>query len=213
VFSEQEAQMSRLSAGVARFQEDALPDLAERFAEMATMQMPDVLFITCADSRIDPSLITQTKPGEMFVVRNAGNIIPPVDYGVCSETAALEFAVITLKVSEIIICSHSNCGAMAVCHNPRVLPDLSTLPAWVSLSNSAKRPGGDHPTLIRDNVRLQLRNLRTYPYVREAENAGRLSLHGWFYEMGTGEVLALDTDSDTFVPITDAHRKAGTTRG
>lgn len=193
--------MSRLAKGVAKFQAQALPPLAERFEELATVQRPDVFFITCADSRIDPSLITQTKPGEMFVVRNAGNIIPPFGAGVCSETAAVEFAVITLKVSEIIVCAHSDCGAMAVCHNPAILPELESLPAWVSQSNCAKREGGDHRTLIRDNARLQLKNLRTYPYVREAEEAGSLTLHAWFYEMGTGEVLALNTATDTFEPI------------
>ncbi len=194
--------MSRLAEGVTKFQAEALPGLADRFAELASVQRPDVLFITCADSRIDPSLITQTKPGELFVLRNAGNIIPPVDHGTCSESAAVEFAVKTLKVSEIIVCGHSDCGAMAVAHSPSILPELSTLPAWVRQADRAKRAGGDHRTLIRDNVRLQLANLRTYPHVRGAEEAGRLSLHGWFYEMGTGDVLALDTGTDEFMPIT-----------
>lgn len=193
--------MSRLAEGVEKFRTEALPALAERFAELATVQRPDVLFITCADSRIDPSLITQTRPGELFVVRNAGNIIPPADHGTCSEAAAVEFAVKTLKISEIIVCGHSDCGAMAVAQNPEILPELSTLPAWVRQADRAKRAGGDHRGLIRDNVRLQLANLRTYPHVREAEQAGRLSLHGWFYEMGTGDVLTLDEGGDAFIPL------------
>jgi len=193
--------MSRLEVGILKFQAEALPGLAARFAELAAVQHPDVLFITCSDSRIDPALITQTKPGELFVIRNPGNIIPHADHGVCAEAAAVEFAVGTLGVREIIVCAHSDCGAMSVAHSSEVDPSLRTLKAWVGHSDAAKREGCDHRALIRENVRLQLGHLRSHACVREARGTGRLSLHGWMYEMATGEVLALDQGSGEFVPI------------
>lgn len=193
--------MSRLEAGILKFQDEALPGLAARFADLATVQRPDILFITCSDSRIDPALITQTKPGELFVIRNPGNIIPHADHGVCGEAAAVEFAVGTLGVREIIVCAHSDCGAMLVAHSSEVDPSLRTLKAWVGHSDAAKCEGGDHRALILENVRLQFENLRSHACVREAEGSGRVSLHGWMYEMGTGAVLALDESAGEFVPV------------
>lgn len=164
-------------------------------------QHPRILFITCSDSRITPSLITQTQPGELFIIRNAGNIIPPYGTTNCGEGATIEYAIQALSIKNIIICGHSHCGAI------KGLLQLSTLSQempllfdWLKYAKRTnqllmeKYQGYEGEDLlnaaIKENVLTQRENLRTYPVIQAKLDTGELNLHAWFYIIKTGEVLA-----------------------
>lgn len=199
--------MCDLSSRVQKFQSDALPGKAARFAELAKGQSPKVLFITCSDSRIDPALLLQSEPGEVFVVRNAGNIVPHADRDTGGESATLEFAIKGLGIPEIVVCGHSFCGAMAATLNPESASSLPRIQEWIEHAKPALKAGDDLDSLIGNNVLLQLENLRSYDFVREAEQAGRLTLHGWVYRFESGSVLSFD--GERFTPIGDQHKPVG----
>ena len=171
----------------------------ERFAELAEGQQPHVTLVTCADSRLDPCAITRTGPGDLFVVRNAGNIVP-VSQGGGGELASIEFSVLALKTSHIVVCGHSGCGAMKGLMDPSACSQLKYVGPWVKESEAAlavlesEATDGASPLdrVIEANVRLQLENLRKLEFVQEAEAAGQLSLHGWVYEIGEDKVRVLD---------------------
>lgn len=174
----------------------------EQFARLAEGQAPQVLFITCSDSRVVPALITGARPGELFELRTAGNIVPPyVSGGPTSEAATIEYAVEVLGVTDIVVCGHSHCGAVGALVRR---DDLTAVPAvrdW--LAHATPRPEGtvDDPTVadgVQNHVLTQLLRLRSYPCIEKRLGEGRVNLHGWFYEVHTGSVLAHDTNSDTF---------------
>lgn len=176
---------------------------AELFAGLATGQSPHTLFIACADSRVDPSLLTQTDPGELFVVRNAGNIVPELDADGSSAdgtTASIEYAVAVLGVPHIVVCGHSGCGAMAGLADSDSLASLPSVARWVEHSG-ANPDGVDVDTLIQNNVIAQLETLGTYPSVRDARERNAIALHGWVYDIASGTVAAYDGDS--FVDVLD----------
>jgi len=200
--------MERLFKGIRRFQESYFKKEEDFFKRLSKNQDPDVLFITCADSRVDPALVTQSKPGELFIVRNVGNIIPPFDAlkDKNSVAAAIEFAVLSLKVSDVIVCGHSNCGAMqALYKEDAELDKMPHLKDWLKLAQPAKDAVAEYlPDSPRDaiqdltekaNVLAQLENIQTYPFVSQALKDRALYLHGWHYEIGTGHMYA-------FVPAT-----------
>ncbi|KAA6215137.1 carbonic anhydrase [Streptomyces albofaciens JCM 4342] len=175
----------------------------EAFAKLAEGQSPEVLFITCSDSRVVPALITGATPGQLFELRTAGNIVPPYAAAApTGEAATIEYAVQVLGVQHIVVCGHSHCGAVGavVRHD-----DLSAAPAvrdW--LAHAADEPACSDtadPTVaeaVQHHVLKQLVRLRSYPCIRQRLQAGHLQLHGWYYEVHTGTVLAHRTDSDTF---------------
>ncbi|WP_447035214.1 carbonic anhydrase [Streptomyces sp. DSM 118878] len=183
-----------LAAGVRRFQRDVFPAKARLFERLATGQTPDALYIGCSDSRVVPELITQREPGELFVIRTAGNLIPirtPYGDGV---TATIEFAVAELGVTDAVVCGHSDCGAMSALAEGA---DLSAMPAmadWLRHADAAVvetagvAPAKRKEALIRANVRLQLSRLAAYACVADAVNRGALTLHGWVFDIGTGAV-------------------------
>lgn len=176
--------------------------MRETFAKLALGQNPDCLFIACSDSRVAANVFASTDPGDLFVVRNLGNIMPPFpDKG--SAVAALEFSLETLKVSHIVVCGHSDCGAMrALAHNSSNLPP-TPLGAWLRHAQDAANAGfPDQDSLSKKNVALQLENLRSHPKVREKEAAGSLKLHGIWFNIRLAEVYYLET-SDNFVLIDD----------
>ncbi|MFJ7203994.1 carbonic anhydrase [Streptomyces sp. NPDC098789] len=199
--------MHDLAAGVAHFQQDVFPTKAGLFARLATTHRPHTLFIGCSDARVVPELITQQEPGELFVIRTAGNLVPayaPGDEGV---GASIEYAVTALGVSSVVVCGHSACGAMTALAEGHDLTDLPAVARWLrhadaSLARSARsarsaRGAGGAGTdaaadrvgaLIRDNVSAQLANLATHPSVARALAAGTLALHGWVYDIPTGTV-------------------------
>jgi carbonic anhydrase len=184
---------------------------------LAKGQAPATLFITCSDSRIVPELITQTAPGELFVLRNAGNLVPPWTAEHTGEAATIEYAVKVLKVREIVVCGHSHCGAMQALLNPESVAELPAVKQWLThaqrtLEEIANLPlegeGSDESedlltTAVKCNVIVQLAHLRTYPAVAETEDRGELVLHGWYYRFETGELLELDGAARQFVCTMD----------
>ena len=204
--------MRKLLLGLIEFRETNLPLYAERFSELAIGQQPDTLFITCADSRVLPGLLTSSEPGELFTMRNVGNLMPPAhedgnSSGDLSEASAVEYAVSVLKVKNIVVCGHSNCGAMgaviAGAHYDNA-PNLElwldhARPAWARLQQKGVAGAESLEDLSRENVLLQLEHLRTYPAVRQAEAAGTLHLGGWWYDIATGAVHIHDRASARFV--------------
>lgn len=184
-----------LEPGVGRFQAGPFAEHRDLFAELATGQSPSVMFITCADSRIDPSLITQTLPGDLFICRNAGNIVPPytTDHP-DGMIASIEYAVTALGVSHIVVCGHSSCGAMGALLSP---PEPGLLPAvetWLTLATAASGFSGSLEELIEANAAEQLKNLRTHPAVDKAVSSGALTLHAWVYDIGSGGIRAQGPD-------------------
>lgn len=188
----------RLKEGVRTFHTVEFPRRRQQFAALAEGQSPETLFITCSDSRIDPSLLTQTNPGELFVIRNAGNIIPPhSDAPMGGDAATLEYAVVALGVRDIVVCGHSHCGAMGGLMAPESLSALPGVASWLQHAHPTRArvesaaEGSDDRDAVRANVRVQLEHLRSYPFVAEAEAAGKLTLHGWVYAFEHGEVFEL----------------------
>ncbi len=202
--------MDHLISGVSKFQNEVYPEKEARFQKLATGQNPEVLFITCADSRIDPNLVTQTEPGELFICRNAGNIVPPHSNYTGGMTASIEFAVAALGVSHIVVCGHSDCGAMKGAIAPENLDDLPHVKEWLSHSRAARdvvkeRHGNvckDHlDEVTKENVLLQLQHLRTHPAVAAKIATGKVTLHGWVYNIGSGAIEAYSEQSGEFAPL------------
>ncbi|MEV6941737.1 carbonic anhydrase [Streptomyces sp. NPDC051172] len=174
----------------------------EEFAKLAEGQSPQVLFITCSDSRVVPALITGARPGELFELRTAGNIVPPfASEHPTSEAATIEYAVEVLGVDDIVVCGHSHCGAVGALVRG---DDLTAVPAvrdW--LAHATPRPAGaaEDPAVtegVQSHVLTQLLRLRSYPFIEKKLKDRQLSLHAWYYEVHTGAVLAHDTASDVF---------------
>ncbi|MER7052765.1 MULTISPECIES: carbonic anhydrase [unclassified Streptomyces] len=175
----------------------------EEFAGHAEGQSPEVLFITCSDSRVVPALITGARPGQLFELRTAGNIVPP--HGgehPCGEAATIEYAVEVLGVTDIVVCGHSHCGAVGALVRD---DDLSAVPAvrdWLAHAADAPKPcDPTDPTVaeaVRHHVLAQLLRLRSYPCVEQRLADGRLRTHGWYYEVHTGVVREHHADTDTF---------------
>lgn len=202
--------MKRLIEGFRKFREGEYPDQFSLFQELATKQEPSALFVTCSDSRVVPELFTQSEPGDMFVIRNAGNIIPSFGPQSGGVSATVEYAVAALGVSDVVICGHSDCGAMTAIANGT---DLSTLPAvssWLRHADAAKAVNDARihsccsekvTGMVRENVIAQLANLRTHPSVALALSEDRLRLHGWVYNIGEGTIEAYDALSGRFVDL------------
>ncbi|MFW5947964.1 MAG: carbonic anhydrase [Gemmatimonadota bacterium] len=198
-----------LIEGLRRFRSETFPRYRDHYRRLvAEGQQPSTLFIGCADSRVLPDLITDTAPGELFLVRNVGAFVPPFEPdGAFHGTAAgIEFAVLNLEVTDIVVCGHSHCGAVRALYDP---PDPGSphLARWLELGRDARV--GDEPTepVLRRaeqrSIALQLGRLMSYPFVAERVEAGTLSLHGWHYIIEDGQVLALDLESESFVPVID----------
>lgn len=205
--------MQRLIKGIHQFQQNSFRPLQGLFEELAKGQNPDTLFITCSDSRIDPNLLTKSRPGDLFILRNAGNIVPRDGAGLGGEAATIEFAVAGLNIRDIIICGHSHCGAMIGLLEPEKIASLPTVIAWLRHAEATERIvrenyshlEGDRllTAAIEENVLVQLENLRTLPAVASRLADGLLKLHGWVYKIETGEVFAFDPDPGQFVPLAE----------
>ncbi len=203
--------MPRFAAGVVRFQNEVYPEKKELFEKLASGQSPEALFITCSDSRIETAMITQTEPGDLFIVRNAGNIVPPHTIQTGGTTASIEFAAAALKVPHIVICGHTECGAMKGAMNPQGLDALPHVKEWLGFSKAAveisRELGKDLSDdermllLLEQNVILQLQHLKTHPAVAVRLAKGDVQLHGWVYDIKTGDVHAYDEKQDKFLPV------------
>ena len=197
--------------GFLRFHHDVFPEQEELFKKLATAQKPRAMFITCADSRIVPELITQSSPGDLFVTRNVGNVVPPYGQMNGGVSTAIEYAVLALGVHHIIICGHSDCGAMRAVLNPQSLEKMPTVKAWLRHAEVARtvvedncQCGSEHENmqvLTKENVIAQLHHLRTHPSVASRLAAGQLYIHGWIYDIETSEISAYDAVSDAFLPL------------
>ena len=190
--------MERLLKGMQRFKDTVFHEKQSFFQSLSEGQTPRALFITCSDSRVVPTLITQTEPGELFVLRNAGNIIPPYLASNGGEEATIEYAIGVLHVKHIIVCGHSSCGAIDHLLSGEIdHSDNHIVSQWLAYAESAKQitealePENNEQRLeltIRNNVRMQLKHIETYPCVAKAIAKKELDLHGWYYCMETGDI-------------------------
>jgi len=204
--------MQKLIEGIHHFQQTIFDTQKHLFERLAQGQQPLALFLTCSDSRIDPSLLTQTQPGELFIMRNAGNIVPPYGTVLGGEAATIEYAVAVLKVKDIIICGHSLCGAMDGLLHPEHLHGLSAVQAWLTHARATARIIEENyghiadetdrlTAAVEENVLVQIESLRTHPSVAAGVLRGDLKLHGWTYEFETGRVFAYEPEQGQFLPV------------
>lgn len=198
--------------GVQDFQERDFAEHRALFEELTAGQKPRALFITCSDSRIDPSLVTQSKPGDLFIMRNAGNIVPPYGAANGGEEATVEYALLALGIEDIIVCGHSHCGAMQGLMSPEGMEGLPAVSRWLEHAQTTRLLVQEqHPDLMgepliveagRTNVLVQLSHLRTHPAVALRLAQGRLRLHAWIYTFETGEMLRHDEAAGEWTPLT-----------
>ncbi|MDH6114987.1 carbonic anhydrase [Kitasatospora sp. MAP12-15] len=196
--------MQELAAGIQRFRRDVYPARAALFERLATTHRPNALFIGCSDARVVPELITQREPGELFVIRTAGNLVPPYGPGADGVAASIEYAVSVLEVADVIVCGHSACGAMTALAGGGDLSELPAVAGWLRHATVAPSATGTVAALVRENVLDQLANLRTHPSVARALATRRLTLHGWVYDIGSGAVAELDAASGRFAELVAA---------
>lgn len=208
--------MQKLITGVHHFQSEVFESHRELFERLSKGQNPEALFITCSDSRINPNLITQTNPGDLFILRNAGNIIPPFGAANGGEAGTIEFAVAALGVKDIIVCGHSHCGAVKGLLKPEHLSELPSVSAWLSHAQATSRiikENYSHLNLneeqlvnvaIQENVLVQIENLKTHPCVAARLARGALNLHAWTYKIETGDVFSYDQSTGQFSAIQEA---------
>lgn len=211
--------MKRLLEGIAHFYKNVRPSCMHTFAKLAMGQKPDTLFIACSDSRVVPNLFASSDPGDLFVIRNPGNIVAPCgtdgkSQADESEAGAIEFALMHLNVPDIVVCGHSGCGAMhAICGEVN-LNGAENLKAWLRHAEDALQIPPDvyfDPLLSKAdlvsqvNTFVQLRNLMSYPFVAERVRAGKLRLHAWWFDIRNAEVEAFDNSTKRFHVIDDVH--------
>ena len=208
--------MQKLIEGHKRFLADVFPAKKSHFHLLAESQSPAWLFITCADSRVVPDLILGTDPGDLFIARSIGNVVPILSQDVDGVTATIEYSVEVLKVRHAIVCGHSDCGAMKAALDRAKLVNLPKARRWLDHVQAAfayKQPlnpadgdGADLAALIRGNVVAQLMNLHAQPPVAHAVAEGRLTVHGWYYDILTGRIEEYDEMTKRFAPLTGADK-------
>ncbi len=204
--------MQKLIEGIHHFQQNIFDNQKALFARLVKGQQPLALFITCSDSRIDPNLLTQTQPGELFIMRNAGNIVPPYGIQTGGEAGTIEYAVSVLKVKDIIVCGHSMCGAMVGVLHPEQLEGLTAVQKWLANADATARIIKENyshivddkerlTAAVEENVLVQLENLRTHPSVAVALSKGELKIHAWVYKFETGQVFSYDPHEGQFTAL------------
>jgi carbonic anhydrase len=203
--------MDRLIKGHKRFLAEVFPGRRTQFHLLAEGQRPEWLFITCSDSRVVPDLILGTGPGDLFITRNAGNVVPLTSQDVDGVTATIEYAVEVLKVKSAILCGHSDCGALKAALDREGLEGLPKARRWLSHVEAAfshRQPvnpidgeSAELAALIRGNVVAQLWNLKAQPAVARAVAAGRMTVHGWYYDILTGRIEQYDEELRRFAPL------------
>ncbi len=200
--------LEQLKAGIRRFRVGVYPAQAERYQRaMLEPQRPNALIITCADSRVQPDTLTQAMPGEIFISRNIGNMVPTHGEMMGAMSAVLEYAVCALHVRHVVICGHTDCGAMKALLDPSSVETMPTVKQWMTNAQGAlDRAAGSTPeqllaSVTEQNVLLQMRHLRTHPSVVSALGQGRLTISGWVYDIGAGEVRICEQDGGDFVLV------------
>ena len=208
--------MKKLVKGILEFRKKVLPSYRQTFAHLALEQKPDALFVACSDSRVVPNLFASTDPGDLFVVRNVGNLVPPCDPKRAdkpqgSAAAALEFSVERLNVRHIIVCGHSECGAMAALLEGAHAKGLPHLQDWLRHGEATvqkfKEQVNSDPKLSevnrlsQVNVLMQLEHIHSYPFVKRKVDAGELMLHGWWFDIAHADVYAYEPEDKRFVLV------------
>jgi carbonic anhydrase len=205
--------LAELKAGIQQFRTEVYPKNEATYLQaVSAPQRPHSLFITCADSRIDPELITQSGTGTLFVTRNVGNLVPAYGEMMGGVSAVIEYAVMALRVQHVVVCGHSDCGAMKGLLYPEALEKMPTVKSWLknahaalSVANSLADPDEKPSDLIRrlteENVLLQMQHLRTHPSVAGAMAREELTMSGWVYDIGKGEVRISEDGGRVFVPV------------
>jgi carbonic anhydrase len=206
--------MDKLIRGYSQFRSEVFPRHKHRFKLLANSQKPHTLFITCSDSRVEPSLILQTDPGELFICRVVGNLIPAHGYSSGGVASAVEYAVTVLGVNHVVVCGHSDCGAMRAFLHPEKLKSLKAVECWLDHARAAIDIAKDSyghlegdeflEALIQENVISQIRHLRTHPSVATQLKNGSLQVHGWYYDIGNGLVTAYDEANSRFLPLDES---------
>jgi len=203
--------MQKLVKGIHSFQRGFFANHRELFEQLETAgQQPETLFITCSDSRVVPNLITDAAPGELFIVRNVGNVVPTPDLP-GGTAAAIQYAVEVLNVQNVIVCGHTQCGALKAILDPDSVTHLEYVRRWVKSTIGVKRVidekyshlSGEQKltAAIQENVLTQLEHLREYPFVASRMDAGKLQVNGWIFDVGKGEVFDYDPELGEFLPL------------
>ena len=200
--------LDRIARGVRKFQTEIYPAQREMFERLKRGQEPLAMFVTCADSRVNPNLVTQTDPGEIFIERNPGNVIPPYAEFVGGVTAGVEYAMRALKVPVIVVCGHTDCGVMKALLRPEQVSDMPGVQKWMSHAFEARkhmlREFGDAPEeerlrrMTEFNVLGQIENLKTHPSVSARLLRGEIEIRGWVYDIGDGSIREADPESGRF---------------
>ena len=203
--------MEHLLSGVHQFHSQVFQRERDFFDKLVAGQSPSALFVTCSDSRVDPNLITQSGPGELFVLRNAGNIVPPYGASNGGESATIEYAVAALGVRDIVICGHSRCGAISALLHPEKARSMPLVTNWLNHAETTRRivaenyshASGDEllEIAVQEHVLVQVENIQTHPSVAVKLQRGELKLHAWVYHLETGEILAYSGDDRCFEPL------------
>ncbi len=203
--------MNSFVTGYKKFRRDVYPGLEAQYRALAKSQKPHTLFITCSDSRVRPADLTQTQPGELFKCRVVGNIVPAHGTAAGGVTAAIEYAVMVLRVDNVVVCGHSDCGAMRAFSHPEKLEGMKAVRAWIEHAESAiavakgqfGHLSGDEflVALAKENVISQLQHLRTHPCVATGLRNGSLRVEGWYYDIGQGTIEQLDQATGKFVEL------------
>jgi carbonic anhydrase len=209
-----EKKMQRLIEGYARFRAKVYPQHSKLFEGLAKGQQPQALFICCSDSRVMPEMITQCDPGVLFSCRNAGNLIPPPTEVGSGVPATIEYAIRVLKVTDIVVCGHSDCGAMKGILKPENLESLPVVRGWLEhagpsarwLTRMLKKTTSISfeetlEAVTEANIIVQMQNLRMHPAVDEAVRQGSLQLHGWMYDIGSGDIRRFDPELGAFCTL------------
>lgn len=212
--------MQKLLAGHKHFLSSIFPTRRAEFHLLAEGQQPEVLFLTCADSRIVPDLILQTQPGDLFLCRNAGNVIPRSGEPAGGVSATVEYAVQVLRIRHLIVCGHSDCGVIRALMNPNALDGLPCVqdwlqhvePAWEYVDAVERNPNDPslHTALVHANVLAQLNNLQTHAYIQQALAEKRLQIHGWYYDILSGNIEEYDAQAGRFLPLSEVQERGET---
>ncbi len=203
--------LTRIAQGVAKFQTEIFPAQREMFERLQSGQDPLALFITCADSRVNPNLVTQTDPGEIFIERNPGNMVPPYAEFVGGVTAGVEYAMLALKVPVIVVCGHTDCGVMKALLDPGAVHGMPGVQHWMSHGIAAREqmlrelPFGRREDQLRRltecNVLEQIEHLMTHPSVKKRLRYGELEIRGWVYDIGSGSIRQANAATGMFEPL------------
>jgi carbonic anhydrase len=203
--------MDHILKGLHHFRNGIFEHQKELYTELVAGQNPRVLFISCSDSRVMPAMMTQSGPGDLFELRNAGNLVPPYGASTGGEAATIEFALAALDVQDVVVCGHTHCGAMKALLDPSQAEKMPLVKSWLNHAETTRRimvenyphlaPEHRANVAVQENVLVQIENLQTHPAVAVKLQRGEINLHAWVYRLETGEVFSYDDSEGFFKPL------------